>query len=180
MKTYSRNKCELTTLPFALRNKLAPYINTYDSVCYSIVTASFHKCCKKQQQSGKSAKLAKKKKPKKLPSQHRRAIWALHLHTSMFVSVIVSLSTGNQNRNLTSSHQDHYDLNTAVNPWDIFSRSSLNRVLSFPNVSIKCLDFTIATKRGLTRNDDCYKNTQRDVPGGLNDIGEGGTDMFSK
>lgn len=98
----------------------------------------------------------------------------------MFVSVIVSLSTGNKNRNLTSSHQDHYDLNTAVNPWDIFSRSSLNRLLSFPNVSIKCLDFTIATKRGLTRNDDCYKNTQRDVPGGLNDIGEGGTDMFSK
>lgn len=92
----------------------------------------------------------------------------------MFVSVIVSLSTGNKNRNLTSSHQDHYDLNTAVNPWDIFSRSSLNRLLSFPNVSIKCLDFTIATKRGLTRNDDCYKNTQRDVPGGLNDIGEGG------
>lgn len=30
--------------------------------------------------------------------------------------------------------------------------------------------FHKCNKEGLSRNDDCYKNTQRDVPGGLNNI----------
>lgn len=98
---------------------------------------------------------------------------AVHNHWELFMCQFVRCKYKSKRKIFTSTQlSSERSCKKPTLKYKYLPKSSGTRVLTFLNVIVDCFcGFHKHNKEGLSRNDDCYKNTHRDVPGGLNNIG---------